>query len=111
VFCFNCSTLFWHTPQACQVLIGYGANPGARDNKGFGPLHYAAWAGHGEVVKRLLAGKPAESEKIINAQGTNGETALHQAVRVSPLPARSLFTLDRMRNLIVLISGGISSAR
>ena len=39
------------------------------------PLHYAAWKGHGAVVKLLL-----QQTEDVNSQNDNGNTSLHVAV-------------------------------
>mmetsp|Transcript_1460 Transcript_1460/g.3311 ORF Transcript_1460/g.3311 Transcript_1460/m.3311 type:complete len:368 (+) Transcript_1460:99-1202(+) len=57
-----------------QLLLEYGANPGARNKFGATPLHGAARRGHVECVRALLAAgaDPSFANKA-------GETALHVA--------------------------------
>ena len=60
---------------AIEALIGRGADPNARDNKGHGPLHMAARSGAPEAARVLLAGGADPNA----ATARLGNTPLHEA--------------------------------
>ena len=62
--------------EICQLLINSGADVMCCDKEGNTPLHWAARAGHSDVI-RLLVHKCCP----LNAQNDAGETALHWAMR------------------------------
>lgn len=62
-------------PHAVRWLLAHGAQPN-RPERQWSPLHYAAFAGHQEIVELLLA-----AGADINARSTNGSTVLMMAVR------------------------------
>ncbi len=59
-----------------ELLLGSGAKLDVRDGDGDYPLHWAAYAGHKEVVELLLSKGAA-----INAENSRGATALAYAFR------------------------------
>ena len=58
----------------CKVLLDRGLDEQHRDNAGWGPLHYASFEGHTEIVDLLIA---AGAE--MNLTDCDGKTALHLA--------------------------------
>lgn len=56
------------------LLIEHGADPNVADERGFSPLHWAAFKNVPDLVE-LLIGRHA----AVNARSTTGATALHQA--------------------------------
>lgn len=62
--------------EICQLLINSGADVMCCDKEGNTPLHWAARAGHGEVLGLLL-----QKNCPLDAQNDAGETALHWAMR------------------------------
>lgn len=56
------------------LLIEHGADPNVADERGFTPLHWAAFKNAPELVELLVA-RHAE----VNARSSTGATALHQA--------------------------------
>lgn len=68
----------WKNRQtAVRWLLDHGARPN-RNGREWTALHYAALAGHAELVATLL-----EAGADINARSTNGSTAIMMAVRES----------------------------
>jgi len=61
--------------DAMQWLLAHGAKPN-RPEREWTALHYAAFAGHGELVDRLLA-----AGADVNARSTNGSTVVMMAAR------------------------------
>ena len=61
-------------PSVCQLLIGKGASPTAKDGDGNTPLHTAASAGHVEVCKLLIDSGASPTE-----ENNSGSTPLHYA--------------------------------
>ena len=57
-----------------QTALKKGANPNAKDDDGWTPLHYASFKGHVEIVKLLL-----ERGANPNAKDNIGRTPLHWA--------------------------------
>jgi hypothetical protein len=71
-----------HGSYACtKVLLEAGANAGARDGYGRTPLHWAADAGHADVV-RLLVGAGAD----MSAASDDATTALGAVVALPERP-------------------------
>jgi cytohesin len=60
-----------------QLLLGCGADAGARDGLGATPLHVAATAGHTAVAGSLVA-----SKSDVNAKDKGGNGPLHLAARL-----------------------------
>eukprot|EP00581_Thalassiosira_minuscula_P008429 CAMPEP_0183708754 /NCGR_PEP_ID=MMETSP0737-20130205/4965_1 /TAXON_ID=385413 /ORGANISM="Thalassiosira miniscula, Strain CCMP1093" /LENGTH=1387 /DNA_ID=CAMNT_0025936683 /DNA_START=253 /DNA_END=4416 /DNA_ORIENTATION=+ len=69
----NCSEAI----EICQLLIDAGADVTCRDAHGNTPVHWAARAGHGDVLGILLS-----KSSPLDVQNDAGETALHWAMRV-----------------------------
>lgn len=61
--------------EAVQWLLERGAQPN-RAARAWTALHYAAFAGHGELVERLVA-----AGADVNARSTNGSTPIMMAAR------------------------------
>ena len=59
-----------------QTLLEMGANPNAKDDNGWTPLHWAAQEGHVDVVRVLL-----ERGANPNAKDEYGDTPLHNAAQ------------------------------
>ena len=57
------------------MLLYYGADVNYQDPNGWAPIHYAAFNGHCELLKLLIANGASLSVKL-----QHGETALHCAV-------------------------------
>ena len=57
-----------------SLLLGSGADPDSRTNKGYTPLHGASERGHIDVVRRLLGGGAS-----VNVLTNEGFTPLHSA--------------------------------
>lgn len=62
--------------EICQLLIDNGADVMCRDRDGSTPVHWAARAGHSEVLGLLLL-----KSCPLDVQNDAGETALHWAMR------------------------------
>jgi hypothetical protein len=62
--------------EICQLLINNGADVMCCDKEGNTPLHWAARAGHADVLGLLL-----QKNCPLDAQNDAGETALHWAMR------------------------------
>jgi ankyrin repeat protein len=73
-----------------QALLEHGADPEAKDNGGWMPLHWACWNGHLAMVNELLSpndsngtlttlGKRKSRGADIDATDNNGNTPLHGA--------------------------------
>jgi len=71
--------------DAVNTLLAYGANPTIANEKGYTPLHMAAYSGATTIIKRLL-GIPEVAEQI-NLQGIDGDTPLYYAARSGSLEA------------------------
>ncbi len=80
-----------------QALLTRGANPDAKSTSGYAPLHLAAWVGHVDVVRVLLAGgaDPAARSTVgaMTALGMAASFGRMQVVRtlleVSEVDARN----------------------
>jgi len=73
------------TPEAVDTLLAYGADPTIANEKGYTPLHMAAYSGAAQIIKRLL--KIPEVAELINLQGVDGDTPLYYAARSGSLEA------------------------
>ncbi|MFA6328892.1 MAG: ankyrin repeat domain-containing protein [Candidatus Micrarchaeia archaeon] len=62
--------------EIARLLIGGGADAGAKDNLGAQPIHGAAFKGKREVVRLLV-----ENGADVNAKGPGGATPLHFAAK------------------------------
>lgn len=62
-------------PEAVRWLLDRGARPN-RDERAWTALHYAAFAGHADLVDTLL-----QAGADINARSTNGSTVIMMAAR------------------------------
>ena len=62
--------------EICKLLIDRGADVTCVDKDGNTPIHWAARAGHSEVLGLLLS-----KSCPLDVQNNNGETALHWAMR------------------------------
>uniref|UniRef100_G1KMW6 Uncharacterized protein n=1 Tax=Anolis carolinensis TaxID=28377 RepID=G1KMW6_ANOCA len=60
-------------------LLQYEASTNVADNKGYFPIHLAAWKGDVEIVKILIHHGPSHSR--VNEQNNENETALHCAAQ------------------------------
>ncbi|XP_035875343.1 ankyrin repeat and sterile alpha motif domain-containing protein 1B isoform X8 [Phyllostomus discolor] len=60
-------------------LLQYEASTNVADNKGYFPIHLAAWKGDEEIVKILIHHGPSHSR--VNEQNNENETALHCAAQ------------------------------
>lgn len=74
--------------EICQLLIGNGADVMCRDKDGNTPVHWAARAGHSEVLGLLLL-----KSCPLDAQNGAGETALHWAMRAGDRGASAVKVL------------------
>mmetsp|Transcript_21228 Transcript_21228/g.46056 ORF Transcript_21228/g.46056 Transcript_21228/m.46056 type:complete len:1444 (+) Transcript_21228:445-4776(+) len=74
--------------EICQLLIGSGADVMCRDKDGNTPVHWAARAGHSEVLGLLLL-----KSCPLDAQNDAGETALHWAMRAGDRGASAVKVL------------------
>uniref|UniRef100_F7AY43 Ankyrin repeat and sterile alpha motif domain containing 1B n=1 Tax=Monodelphis domestica TaxID=13616 RepID=F7AY43_MONDO len=62
-----------------HYLLQYEASTNVADNKGYFPIHLAAWKGDVEIVKILIHHGPSHSR--VNEQNNENETALHCAAQ------------------------------
>ncbi|KAJ7422802.1 hypothetical protein BTVI_12561 [Pitangus sulphuratus] len=60
-------------------LLQYEASTNVADNKGYFPIHLAAWRGDVDIVKILIHHGPSHSR--VNEQNNENETALHCAAQ------------------------------
>ncbi|PKK21100.1 ankyrin repeat and sterile alpha motif domain-containing protein 1B [Columba livia] len=60
-------------------LLQYEASTNVADNKGYFPIHLAAWRGDVDIVKILIRHGPSHSR--VNEQNNENETALHCAAQ------------------------------
>lgn len=74
--------------EICRLLIDCGADVACRDAKGNTPVHWAARAGHTDVLGLLLL-----KSCPLDVQNEAGETALHWAMRAGDMGAGAVKVL------------------
>ncbi|XP_061601464.1 nuclear factor NF-kappa-B p100 subunit [Cololabis saira] len=82
-------------PKAAELLLRGGADPGLLDRDGRSPVHLAALAGDGAMLRLLLAHLGERHAHLVNAPDYHGLQPLHLAVR-----------RDGERCLRLLVEGG-----
>ncbi|XP_063964414.1 ankyrin repeat and death domain-containing protein 1A-like [Lytechinus pictus] len=62
-----------------RYLVGKGSDLEKNCNKGWTPLHYAAWKNRLNIVNFILS-QPEHRKELVNWPGKDGSTSLHLAV-------------------------------
>lgn len=87
-------------------LLQYEASTNVADNKGYFPIHLAAWKGDVEIVKILIHHGPSHSR--VNEQVT-GQMFAHTAVSQSPKPHETIETLAPLNFLKENLKNSLAS--
>ena len=77
------------TPDAALTCLEAGADPNARDNSGWTPLHHKLWSGNSTVLAALL-----DAGADPNARDDFGDSLLHGPAAFSDNPATLALLLD-----------------